>query len=140
VHRHNLYQGLAEGARRHGVNIIDARVNDIDYQSDRPVKVRTYKGDEYKFDLPIRSDGLKSIVRKALVPDVKLRAPTTNAAYRYLIPYSEVFANPPDLKEVFGNIIDVWLTDKGYAISYPFPPAEIRISYFPITEMQRLRM
>lgn len=71
VHRHHLHTGLAESARRHGANlIIDARVSSIDHSSN-PVKVTTEKGAEYKFDLLIGSDGLKSIVRKTLFPDVQ---------------------------------------------------------------------
>jgi salicylate hydroxylase len=120
VHRHHLHQGLSEGARRHGVEIIiDARVTNIDYESDGPVKVTTYSGKQYEFDLLIGSDGLKSVVRKSLFPEVRPRAPTTNAAYRAVIPYEEVFSKHPDLKSILGNTINVWMAENGYAISYP---------------------
>lgn len=80
VHRHHLHTGLAEGARRHGVKIvIDARVKNISYQMN-PVEVETVKAAKYSFDLLIGSDGLKSVVRTSLFPDVKPRAPTNNAA------------------------------------------------------------
>lgn len=120
VHRHHLHQGLAEGARRHGVNIVlDARVTSVSSASSS-VTVITYKDSTYTFDLLIGSDGLKSIVRTSLFPNVKPRAPTTNAAYRAVIPYSEVFAKHPELKLLFGrNSIDVWVGPRGYAISYP---------------------
>ena len=111
--------GLSESARRHGVNIfIDARVTSIDH-STSPVKVTTEKGDVYKFDLLIGSDGLKSVVRKVLFPEVRPRAPTKNAAYRAIIPYKEVFAKVPEAKGILGNNIDVWLSEGGYCIGYP---------------------
>lgn len=79
----------------------------------------TEKGVEYEFDLLIGSDGLKSVVRKTLFPDVKPRAPTKNAAYRGVIPYEEVFAKVPEAKGILGNNIDVWGSPGGYCITYP---------------------
>ena len=119
MHRHRLHNGLAEGARRHRVElVVDARVTKIKY-NDGPVKVTTQKGKTYTFDLLVGSDGLKSFVRNCLFPDVNPRPPTTNAAYRAVIPYDEVFKKFPDTRELFGNNIDVWLLDKGYVITYP---------------------
>ena len=119
VHRHHLHTGLAEGARRHGCNlVVGARVTKID-DSSSPVKVTTEKGVTYEFDLLIGSDGLKSVVRTVLFPDVKPRAPTKNAAYRGVIPYDEVFAKVPEAKSLFRNSIDVWGSPGGYIISYP---------------------
>jgi salicylate hydroxylase len=118
VHRHHLHCGLAEGARRHGVHIItDARVAKIEHDSS-PVRVTTEKGQTYTFDLLIGSDGLKSVVRKILFPDIKPRAVTNNAAYRSVIPYEELWQKVPESRE-FGNNIDVWSVEKGYMITYP---------------------
>lgn len=89
----------------------------IEYDSS-PVKVTTEKGQTYTFDLLIGSDGLKSIVRKVLFPDVKPRAATNNAAYRSVIPYEELWQKVPESRE-FGNDIDVWSVEKGYMITYP---------------------
>lgn len=120
VHRHHLHQGLAEGARRHGAKlVVDARVANISYQNGGPVTVTTEKGASYTFDLLIGSDGLKSIVRKTLFPDVTPRAPTNNAAYRGVMPYEELYRKVPEAKELFGNAIDVWGLEKGYVITYP---------------------
>ena len=118
MHRHHLHCGLAEAARRHGVKIYtNSRVASIEYDKS-PVRVKTAKGSEYSFDLLIGSDGLKSIVRSKLFPDVKPRAATFNAAYRAVIPYEEVWRKVPESKE-FGNSIDVWSIEKGYVITYP---------------------
>lgn len=118
VHRHHLHTGLAEAARRHGVEIrIDSRVEKIMYESS-PVKVTTSQGREYEFDLLVGSDGLKSVVRRTLFPDVKPRAPTHNAAYRAVLPYEYVYEQVPEARE-FGNDIDVWSLDQGYIIQYP---------------------
>lgn len=118
VHRHHLHTGLAEGARRHGVRIItDARVSKI-RSNTAPVEVETSKGAKYSFDILIGSDGLKSIVRKHLFPNVAPRAPTNNAAYRAVLPYDYIYEKVPEARE-FGNDIDVWAYEKGYVIMYP---------------------
>lgn len=120
VHRHHLHCGLAEGARRHGVKMVtDARVSRIDYAESPSVTVTTEKGARYEFDLLIGSDGLKSVVRRTLFPEVVPRAPTNNAAYRAVMPYEEVYAKVPEARSLFGNAIDVWSLEKGYVITYP---------------------
>lgn len=113
-----MHCGLAEGARRHGVEIVTgARVEKIEYDQS-PVRLTTAAGKTYTFDLLIGSDGLKSIVRRTLFPEVVPRAPTNNAAYRSVIPYEELWQNVPESRE-FGNNIDVWSIEKGYVITYP---------------------
>ena len=94
-----------------------ARVAKIEFEQS-PVRVTVANGDIYNFDLLIGSDGLKSVVRTALFPDVKPRAATNNAAYRAVMPYEEVWSKVPKSRE-FGNSIDVWSVEKGYIITYP---------------------
>ncbi|PIA98905.1 3-hydroxybenzoate 6-hydroxylase [Cercospora beticola] len=121
VHRHHLHTGLAEAARRHGVEIlVGERVVKIEYEKElgEPVEVVTEKGNKYSFDLLIGSDGLRSVVRKTLFPEVVPRAPTNNAAYRAVLPYDYVYEKVPEARE-FGNDIDVWSLEKGYIIQYP---------------------
>lgn len=118
VHRHHLHFGLAEAARRHGVKIItNARVVEINHQQS-PVQVRTAGGGHYEFDLLVGSDGIKSVVRQTLFPDVKPRAVTYNAAYRAVMPYKELYSRVPEARH-FGNAIDIWMLEKGYVIMYP---------------------
>ena len=120
VHRHHLHLGLSEGARRHGVQILtSSRVAELDHESGPKVKVTTEKGAKHTFDLLIGADGLKSVVRRTLFPDVKPRAPTYNGAYRAVIPFKELYQKVPEAKELFGNNIDVWSYEKGYCITYP---------------------
>lgn len=118
MHRHHLHLGLSEGARRHGVKIFtSSRVASVEYEKS-PVRVRTEAGAEYTFDLLIGSDGLKSVVRSILFPDVRPRAATNNAAYRAVLPYEEVWKKVPEAREI-GNSIDVWSVENGYVITYP---------------------
>lgn len=120
VRRDHLHSGLAESCRRHGVNlVIDARVAKIDYSSSKQVTATTTKGATYTFDLLIGSDGIKSVVRSTLFPDFRPYAPTTNACYRAVIPYTEVFAKVPEARTFLRNSIDVWGCDNGYVIGYP---------------------
>lgn len=122
VNRYDLLAGLAESCRRHGVNmVLDARVNEVAYTDDvdSKVTVTTERGAKYDFDLLVGSDGVKSVVRKTLFPDVKPTALTMNAAYRAVIPYEEVFAKIPEARSVLKNAIDVWTAPGSYFISYP---------------------
>lgn len=107
-----------------------------------PVRVRTEAGDEYTFDLLIGSDGLKSVVRSILFPDVKPRAAINNAAYRAVIPYEEVWRKVPEAREI-GNSIDVWSVPRGYVITYPISGGRdwnTVLSHFreePVTDMEQ---
>ena len=90
----------------------------------------TEKGRVYKFDLVIGSDGVSSIVRRTLFPDVKPKPPTNNCAYRAIVPYSEVRADPETrelVEDKDGNLIktmEVWMAPTGYIISYPISDAK----------------
>ena len=119
VHRAHLHAGLAEAAKRHGVDIhIESRVVSIDH-AQNPVKVKTEKGRTYEFDLLVGSDGLKSVVRSTLFPDAKPVPLTANAAYRAIIPYEKLFTEVPEAQRIFRNSIDSWGGDRSYIITYP---------------------
>ena len=124
VRRDHLHAGLAEGARRAGAKLmVDARIEQISYGDEEgaTVTVKTTKGDQYEFDLLIGSDGLKSVVRAHLFPEAKPYAPGkgTNAAYRAVFPYKELFEKIPEARTLLRNQIDVWASDEGYVIGYP---------------------
>lgn len=68
--------------------------------------VRTETGDTYQVDLFIGLDGLKSVVRHVLFPDVQPRVPMTNVAYQALIPYEALGKEVPEVKELFKNSTD----------------------------------
>ena len=126
VRRDQLLAGLAEGARRHGVNVVTgARVDNIQSSSSATgpwgpkVTVKTEKGQSFEFDFVVGADGLRSTIRTRLFPAVKPTALTMNAAYRAVIPYDEVFAKIPEARELLGNNIDVWMAPGSYLISYP---------------------
>ncbi len=91
MHRHHLHNGLVVVARRSGVKIIiDSRVKQLEQLENGKVSVTTMKGSSYTFDLVIGSDGVQSIVRRTLFPDVKPRPPTGNCAFRAVVPYDEI--------------------------------------------------
>lgn len=95
VHRHHLHNGLVEVAKANGVKIvIDSRIAGIQQLSNGKVSVRSEKGELYTFDVAVGSDGVGSIVRRTLFPDVKPRPPTGNAAYRAIVPFEEVRKDP----------------------------------------------
>ncbi|KAH8807377.1 salicylate hydroxylase [Xylogone sp. PMI_703] len=119
VHRAHLHAGLATVAEKLGAAIrIDSRVVSIDYGSERVV-VTTYQGTRYEFILCVGADGLNSITRKALFPDVHPKPPTTNCAYRATVPFSQI-ANDPIARELIQNLtMEVWMWSRGYIITYP---------------------
>ena len=120
VHRAHLHEGLATVAQREGAElIVDARVRDIDYSHSEKVAVTTEKGSQYIFDLCIGSDGVNSIVRNLLFPDIKPEPPTTNSAYRAIVPYSQILEDPLARELVEKATMEVWMGDGAYIITYP---------------------
>jgi salicylate hydroxylase len=118
----HLHSGLAEVARRHGAEIIvDARVQHIDWASNssKQVLVTTTKGKNYRFDLLIGADGVRSAVRNAIMPRVKPRPPTGNCAYRAVVPYDKIREDVIASELIDKLTMEVWMAPKAYIISYP---------------------
>lgn len=126
VHRHHLHQGLTKTAQENGVTIhMDSRVAKLQEQRDGSIKMVTEKGKVFVFDLVVGADGVQSIVRRTLFPDVTPKPLTGNAAFRAIVPYDEVRADPVT-RELVENengelkmTMDVWMAPGGYIISYP---------------------
>jgi salicylate hydroxylase len=120
VHRMHLHEGLVTVARRAGAElVIDARVVDIDWKSSKNVAVTTERGHKYTFDLLVGADGVKSVVRRKILPHVKPAPPTGNCAYRAIVPYSKIRADPELRGLVEKLTMEVWMSEKSYIISYP---------------------
>lgn len=96
VHRHHLHTGLVEVARENGCELYThSRVEKLDYDDPtKKVKATTIYGQTHEFDLLIGSDGVNSIVRRILFPDVVPTPPTCNCAFRAIVPYSEIKSDP----------------------------------------------
>lgn len=123
VHRHHLHTGLVEVAREHGCEIhTHSRVVKLDYQDpNKKVKATTIYDETYEFDLLIGSDGVNSVVRRILFPDVVPTPPTNNCAFRAIVPYSEIKSDPdPEVRALVKDLtMEVWMADHKYIISYP---------------------
>ncbi|OCL14438.1 FAD/NAD(P)-binding domain-containing protein [Glonium stellatum] len=120
VHRAHLHEGLVDVARKNGCDIhIDSRVASISYQTPGPVQVQTERGATFSFDLLIGSDGVGSIVRRTLFPSVKPSPPTTNCAYRAVVPYSQIRKDPSLVELVSKPTMEVWMAPHAYIITYP---------------------
>jgi salicylate hydroxylase len=120
VHRAHLHEGLAKVAEDLGAKIIiDSQVATINHQDAQEVSVETQKGAKHTFDFLIGGDGINSITRRTLFPDVTPEPPTTNAAYRALVPYEQI-RKDPIAKEIVDKLtMEVWMSEKAYIITYP---------------------
>lgn len=124
VHRAHLHTGLVERAQEAGSEILTGkRVSSLEWKSEsqvgEKVHVRTEDGGEYMFDLVIGADGLHSIVRAVVTPDVEPVPPTKNAAFRAVVPWVEV-QNDPICRELASEkTMEVWMGKGRYIISYP---------------------
>jgi salicylate hydroxylase len=119
VHRAHLHDGLAKVAEQLGAEIlIKSAVTRIDYQS-QDVKVETSQGAKHSFDFVVGADGINSVTRKTLFPGVAPEPPTTNCAYRALVPYAEIRKDPIASELIGKKTMEVWMADNAYIITYP---------------------
>ncbi|KAG9251912.1 salicylate hydroxylase [Emericellopsis atlantica] len=120
VHRAHLHEGLAKIAQDLGAKIfIDSAVASMDPESMKGVTVRTHKGKTYTFDFLVGADGINSITRRSLFPDVAPEPPTTNCAYRALVPYDQIRKDPAARELIEKLTMEVWMADNAYIITYP---------------------
>jgi salicylate hydroxylase len=116
----HLHDGLAEVAKREGAGIfIDSKVVEIDWTSSKQVTVTTERAKKWTFDLLVGADGLKSVVRSKILPDVKPKAPTGNCAYRAIVPMEKVRNDPMTRELCEKSQMDIWMSPQCYIISYP---------------------
>lgn len=126
VHRAHLHSGLVEVATRYGAELVtNAKVQEINHQNVDQVIVRTEAGKTYTFDLLIGSDGLNSIVRSTILPNVKPAPLTGNCAYRAVVPYDQIRQDPIAKELVEKQTMEVWMGDKAYVITYPICAGKI---------------
>jgi len=123
VQRHHLHRGLAATARAHGVALrTGARVEALALHAPRGrVAASTAAGAEHAFDLLLGADGVHSAVRRALFPGVRPRAPTPNAAFRAVVPYTLLEADEEPAVRAFArrHAMEVWMAERRYVIAYP---------------------
>ncbi|KAL6249364.1 hypothetical protein RBB50_003217 [Rhinocladiella similis] len=126
VHRAHLHEGLAAVARSVGAEIvIDAQVTSIEYQTSDTVTVETYKHQTFTFDLLVGADGINSITRKILFPNAHPEPPTTNCAYRAVVPYDRIREDPIARELIQKRTMEVWMAENAYIITYPISDAKL---------------
>jgi salicylate hydroxylase len=120
VHRAHLHEGLAAVAQSLGAKLhIDSAVTHIQYEVSDTVTVKTRRGLTYTFDLLVGADGLNSVTRQSLFPDVIPKPPTTNCAFRAIVPYSQIRKDPIAKELVEKKTMEVWMGENAYIITYP---------------------
>lgn len=120
VHRAHLHEGLAKVGQQLGAEIfINSAVTRLHYQESQEVTVETKRGAKYTFDLLIGADGINSVTRRHLFPDVTPEPPTTNCAYRAIVPYDQIRKDPVAKEIVEKLTMEVWMAENAYIITYP---------------------
>lgn len=120
VHRAHLHEGLAKVAEDLGTKIyIDSAVAHINHETLGRVSVDTTKGKMHSFDLLIGADGINSITRRTLAPDIAPEPPTTNCAYRAIVPYDQIRKDPIASELIEKLTMEVWMAENAYIITYP---------------------
>lgn len=119
MRRDHLHDGLTDSARQHGAELIlGARVIAVYHNTDG-VQVTSSNGKSYKFDFLVGADGVNSVVRQSLFPDLSPRAVSQIAAYRGVVDYEEVYAAIPEARSILRNTIDAYVGPDGYVLLYP---------------------
>lgn len=98
--------------------ILGARVIAVYHNTDG-VQVTSSSGKSYKFDFLVGADGVNSVVRQSLFPDLSPRAVSQIAAYRGVVDYEEVYAAIPEARSILRNTIDAYVGPDGYVLLYP---------------------
>lgn len=133
VHRMHLHDGLLQVGREKGVELVTgARVAEISHRvtAGEKVTVRDETGNSWAFDLVIGADGVNSVTRRSILPDVK-PAPMTNiAAYRAVVPMEMVKKDPLARELVEKPTMDIWMSAAegkahGYVITYPISGGDV---------------
>lgn len=117
-------------ARQNGVELLTrSRVARFEQQPGGKVSAFTEQGKQYTFDLIIGADGVQSVTRRTLFPNVQPRPASANCAFRAIVPLDEVRNDPLTrslVEDENGNLVkmmDVWQASTGYIISYPISNA-----------------
>lgn len=121
VHRAHLHDGLITVAKGLGAELYtDSQVVQIEHERpDDSVVVQTAKGAQYTFTLCVGADGVNSVVRNVVHPNVRPEPPTTNSAFRAIVPYAQIRQDPVARELVEKLTMEVWMAPDRYIITYP---------------------
>ena len=121
VHRAHLHDGLITVAKGLGAEIYtDSQVVQIEHERpDDSVVVQTAKGTQYRFTLCVGADGVNSVTRSVVHPNIRPEPPTTNCAFRAIVPYEQIRRDPVARELVEKLTMEVWMAPNKYIITYP---------------------
>ncbi|KAK9451833.1 uncharacterized protein V1518DRAFT_430735 [Limtongia smithiae] len=123
IHRADYHKALHARAKEVGVDIlVDQKVSEIDESipSVTTVDGAHSKGTTYAADLVIAADGIKSLIREKIFPDLKNEIiESESSAYRAVLP-AEALQSDPELNELLLNpSATSWVGPGGHIMGYP---------------------
>jgi salicylate hydroxylase len=116
IHRADFHAALVEAARNEGVEIrVKCSVTGIDF--DTPC-VRIKNHPDFKADIILGADGLRSICREEMLGHADPPHPTGDLAYRITVKASDMQSHPELLKLAENPSITFWLGPQSHAVCY----------------------
>lgn len=123
AYRADYIEVLYNAAIELGVEVIvNARVQSVDEENSR---VELFDGRTFDADLIIGADGIRSKVRRAVIPNQEIMSYSTNYAYRATVP-AEVMRSDPEIAHLMDECnSNFWIGPKRHLVGYPMKGGEL---------------
>lgn len=124
IHRADYLELLYNAAVKLGTEVVlNARIESVD---DASISVKLSDGRVYTADLVIGADGIRSKVRRAVMPEEEI-APrkSTNCAYRATVPVDVMRADPKIAHLMDDLNSNCWIGYRRHIMAYPMRGGEL---------------
>ena len=118
IHRADYQRILYDTALKLGAEVfMSARVVSID--PEKP-SVTTMDGTEFKADVIVGADGIRSKIREFIIPETSIKPNNTaNCAYRATVPVEQMSADPNTASLMTDLNSNAWIGHQKHVMAYP---------------------